>query len=64
MPLLPKEIAYYIPPDPEKWMTPGRAKAQDGGKTSIATEDVLVDKRGYIYVTDSNMGLHVLRCMV
>jgi hypothetical protein len=56
-PLLPREIAYYIPPDPVKRLTLGR-----GDKLAVASEDVLVDKRGYIFVTDSNMGLHVLRC--
>jgi hypothetical protein len=56
-PLLPREIAYYIPPDPKKRLTSGR-----GDKLAVASEDVLVDKRGYIFVTDSNMGLHVLRC--
>lgn len=44
-PLLPKEIAYYIPPDPKRWLTTGR-----GDKLAPASEDILVDKRGYIYM--------------
>jgi hypothetical protein len=58
-PLLPREIAYYIPPDPKKRVTSGR-----GDKLAVASEDVLADKRGYVFVTDSNMELHILRCTV
>jgi len=57
-PYLPKEIAYYLPPDP---------KDRRGGlpKTLVTqSEDVLVDTRGYSYVTDKNHGLHILRCTV
>jgi hypothetical protein len=57
-PYLPKEIAYYVPPDPKERIGP-RPKA-----LVTSSEDVLVDKRGYCYVTDKNHGLHVLRCMV
>ncbi|MFC1909025.1 hypothetical protein ACFLXD_04120 [Chloroflexota bacterium] len=63
-PFLPREITYYTPSNPKEWMTPERAKAQDSGKTSVTMEDVLVDKQGYIYVADSDMELHVLRCTV
>jgi hypothetical protein len=28
------------------------------------SEDVLVDRRGYMYVTDKNHGLHILRCTI
>jgi hypothetical protein len=28
------------------------------------SEDVLVDRRGFAYVTDKNHGLHILRCTV
>jgi hypothetical protein len=27
----------------------------------IQTEDVLVDRRGYIYITDKNQGIYILR---
>ena len=33
-------------------------------KLVIQSEDVLVDKRGHIYVTDKNYGLHTLRCTI
>ncbi|MBF8184790.1 hypothetical protein ITP53_03330 [Nonomuraea sp. K274] len=55
-PLRPREIAYYVPEDP---------KIRRGVKPVEALvtqfEDVLVDSRGYIYCTDKNHGLFVLR---
>ena len=55
---LPKEIAYYVPTDP---------KVRRGilPKTLVAqSEDILVDIRGYCYLTDKTQGLHILRCTV
>lgn len=51
----PKEIAYFIPPDPPKRIgtKPSRPVAQ--------SEDVLVDRRGYIYLSHKNQGIHILR---
>jgi hypothetical protein len=51
----PKEIAYFIPPDP---------KTRIGTKPSklvAQTEDVLVDRRGCIYISDKNQGIYILR---
>jgi hypothetical protein len=55
-PYLPKEIAYYVPPDPKerRGVLPKTLVAQ--------SEDVVVDRRGFSYVTDKNHGLHILRC--
>ncbi|MFQ6025996.1 MAG: LVIVD repeat-containing protein [Dehalococcoidia bacterium] len=54
-PLLPKETAYYVAEDPKQrnGLLPTKLVTQ--------TEDVLVDSRGYIYITDKNHGLIVLR---
>ncbi|MBI4252313.1 MAG: hypothetical protein HY618_07625 [Candidatus Tectomicrobia bacterium] len=55
-PIRPREIAHYVPADPARrlGMLPQTLVTQ--------SEDVLVDRRGFIYVTDKNHGLHVLRC--
>ncbi len=54
-PRQPEEVACFVPPDPEK---------QIGifPKTALVTqtEDVLVDARGYIYITDKNHGIFIL----
>jgi hypothetical protein len=51
----PKEIGYFVPADPKtrNGLKPTRLVAQ--------SEDVIVDRRGYIYVSDKNHGIHVLR---
>lgn len=55
-PLSPHEIAYYVPEDP----TVRRGvKPINALRTSF--EDVIVDDRGYIYCTDKNYGIFVLR---
>ena len=54
-PLQPVETGWFIPPDPA-------ANAGPLPKDVVTqTEDVLVDTRGYIYVTDKNWGLWILR---
>jgi hypothetical protein len=51
----PKEIAYFIPADPTVRIgtKPSRLVAQ--------SEDVVVDRRGFIYLSDKNLGIHILR---
>lgn len=52
----PKEIARFVPADPDRRFGPlpkSRLVAQ--------SEDVLVDGRGYIYVSDKNQGIYILR---
>jgi hypothetical protein len=58
-PYLPKEIAYYIPPNPKK-----RLGMLPLGDLILSSEDIVVDKRGYIYITDKNLGLQILRCTI
>jgi hypothetical protein len=52
---MPKEIAYFVPPDPQTRIgtKPSKLVAQ--------TEDVLVDRRGFIYISDKNHGIFILR---
>ena len=53
---LPKEIAWFLPPDPVK-----RHGVLPKTDLIAQTEDVLVDARGYIYITDKNQGIYILR---
>jgi hypothetical protein len=45
-----------VPPDPLE-----RRGVLPKSKLVCQSEDVLVDKRGFIYVTDKNHGIYVLR---
>ncbi|HEX7097642.1 MAG TPA: hypothetical protein VF377_00260 [Acidimicrobiia bacterium] len=55
-PYVPREVAWFLPDDPaeRRGLLP---------KTALVTqsEDVLVDSRGFAYLTDKNHGLHVVR---
>lgn len=53
---LPKEVGWFIPPTPTK-----RRFTAPYDKLVSETEDVLVDTRGYIYITDKQWGLFILR---
>lgn len=54
-PRQPKEIGYFVPADPTVRIgtKPSRLVAQ--------SEDVLVDRRGFIYLSDKTHGIHILR---
>jgi hypothetical protein len=54
-PRTPKEIAWFIPPDPAERIgaKPSKLVAQ--------VEDVLVDSRGCIYISEKNQGIFILR---
>jgi len=54
-PRQPKEIAHFVPGDPK-----ARAGTKPG-KLVAQSEDVLVDRRGFIYLSDKNHGIHILR---
>jgi hypothetical protein len=54
-PRLPREVGYFIPPDPAERRGP-QPKA-----LVCQSEDVVVDARGFIYMTDKNHGVYVLR---
>ena len=53
---LPREIAYFVPPDLAE-----RRGLLPQTKLVAQTEDVLVDARGYIYISDKNHGIYILR---
>ena len=55
-PRLPKEVGWFIPPTPTKRYGP-----LPYDKLVSQTEDVLVDTRGNIYISDKNWGVFVLR---
>jgi hypothetical protein len=55
-PTEPREVGYFLPPDPKT-----RIGVFPKDSLTVSSEDVLVDTRGYIYVTDKNLGLYVLR---
>ncbi len=70
-PFVPKEIAYFIPPNPTKWlfgkpMDPNNPRfslfEQPPGPMIATTEDVIVDRRGNIFMDAFHDGLYVLRC--
>jgi hypothetical protein len=51
----PREVGWFVPPDPQvrRGTLPTKLVAQ--------SEDVLVDRRGFVYLSDKNHGLYVLR---
>lgn len=55
-PRLPREVGWFMPPDPTERLGP-----MPQGELVAQTEDVLVDRRGNIFITDKNQGLWVLR---
>ncbi|MGH7088773.1 MAG: LVIVD repeat-containing protein [Stellaceae bacterium] len=54
-PFAPREVGHFVPPPPERMM-----KEQAARPRVIQSCDVLVDRRGLVYVTDTNAGLYIL----
>lgn len=52
----PQEVAWFIPPDPTD-----RRGPLPRGALVAQSEDVVVDTRGYIYVSHKNQGIWILR---
>jgi hypothetical protein len=52
----PREVAYYVPPNPEKMADPrpNRPKVLQSG-------DCYVDRNGLMYLTDQNVGFNILQ---
>lgn len=61
-PFIPKEIGYFMPPDPEgpNWFDNEDGTLTPGPKV-MCTEDVVVDDRGYIYVDTFQEGMYIVR---
>jgi hypothetical protein len=53
---VPKEVGWFLPPTPTKRYGPVPAD-----RLQSSTEDVLVDTRGNIYITDKQWGVFILR---
>ena len=64
-PFVPKEIAYFLPPDPqgENWFDNPTGNLFPGPRVAIA-EDVVVDDRGYIYFDTFQDGLYITKCTI
>lgn len=59
-PYVPKEIAYFIPPNPEKTTY----EVETPGPLLGTAEDCVVDDRGNIFMNTLFDGLYVVRCLV
>jgi len=55
-PFRPEEAGYFVPPAPQKMMDP-----RPGMPQVIQNADCYVDKEGFIYLTDPNAGLYILK---
>lgn len=60
-PFVPKEIAYFLPPDPEKMLTDNETHDVMPGAAIAITEDVVVDDRGYIYISTQQDGIYIVK---
>ncbi len=58
-PRLPREVGFFLPPEPTK-----RYGRFPEGRLVLQSEDVVVDRRGYIYVSDKNQGVWIGRYTV
>ena len=60
-PFIPKEIAYFMPPDPEVDLFNNEDGTLLPGSKIAITEDCLVDDRGFIYVDTFQDGLYIVK---
>jgi hypothetical protein len=61
----PAEVASFVPPDPSSIADPRPFDREfdifHGGSRTACTQDVLVDPRGYIYLSGTNDGLWIVK---
>ncbi len=61
----PRESAFFVPPDPERIVDPRPYDREfdifHGGSRAACSQDVVVDPRGYIYVSGTNDGIWILK---
>ena len=55
-PIQPREVGFYVPPNPERMMDPRPNRPQ-----VIQSCDCYVDRNGLTYLTDPNAGLNILQ---
>ena len=55
-PRQPTEVGYFLPPEPTKRYGP-----MPQGQLVLQSEDVLVDRRGFVYLTDKTQGPWIVR---
>ena len=60
-PFVPKEIAYFLPPDPPEVLTDNETHDVMPGSPIAITEDLVVDDRGYIYISTQQDGIYILK---
>ncbi|MBD0417732.1 hypothetical protein H0H10_00760 [Streptomyces sp. TRM S81-3] len=53
---LPREVGFYMPPDPKE-----RLGMLPVGDLVLQTDDVVVDRRGFIYISHKNDGVYIVR---
>ena len=54
-PFRPREVAYFVPSDPERMMDPRPNRPR-----VIQSADCYIDRNGLMYLTDTNAGLNIL----
>ena len=55
-PFQPREVGYYVPPDPTRMMDPRPNRPR-----MIQSCDCYVDRNALMYLTDPNAGLYILQ---
>jgi hypothetical protein len=61
----PREVASFVPPDPENIVDPRPYDREfdifHGGSKVACTQDVIVDTRGYVYLSGTNEGIWIVK---